>query len=185
MADGSLARRYARALVDLGQEGACVDQLDRDMATFSAVLHQDGDALANALTNPGLTQDERRLVLDRVLGRVFVHPHVRNLLRLLNDKSRFFAFDDIRRAYTELADDLAMRTRATVTTARPLNESMKATVSAALSKSTGRQVIVTFEVDNSLLGGMVAQVGDKVFDASIRARLAELQQSLLHGAAEA
>ena len=62
---------------------------------------------------------------------------------------------------------------------------MRADVRAALGQSTGRTVIVTWSVDPSLLGGMVAQVGDKVFDASVRARLVELQQSLLHGAAEA
>ena len=185
MAEGSLARRYARALVSLGQEDRCVDALDADMATFSAALHQDDGLLSSALNNPGLTQDERRNVLERVLGTVHVHAHVRNLLRLLNDKSRFFAFDDIRRAYAEQADELAGRVRATVTTASPLGEAMRADVRAALGQSTGRTVIVTWSVDPSLLGGMVAQVGDKVFDASIRARLVELQQSLLHGAAEA
>ena len=162
-----------------------MDQIDRDLAHFSAVLHEHHGALAGALNNPGLTLDERRQVLEHVLMRLNLHRHVKNFLRLLNDKSRFFAFDDIRRAFTDMADELANRTRATVTTARPLSEHMKDSVAHALSKSTGRHVVVTYHVEPSLLGGMVAQVGDKVFDASIRARLAELSQSLLHGAAEA
>ena len=181
MAEGSLGRRYARALVSLGQESSCVERLDRDLAAFSEVLELGGGALRGALNNPGLTLDERRTVLEDVLKRVNLHPHVRNLLRLLNDKSRFFAFDDIRRAYTELADELAGRVRATVTTARPLGLSLRAQVQAALSKSTGKDVVVTFETDPTLLGGMVARVGDRVFDASVRARLAELEQILLSG----
>lgn len=186
MAEGSLGKRYARALVDLGREDGVVDRLEGDLAAFASVLDLDNGALRAALENPGLTQDERRGVLDAVLVRVPLHPYVRNLLRLLNDKSRFFAFGDIRRAYSELADDLAGRTRASVSTARPLSPALQAQVRAALSKATGRDVVVTFETDPDLIGGMVARVGDKVYDASVRARLNELQSALLRGeAAEA
>lgn len=181
MAEGSLGRRYARALVSLGQEGNCVERLDRDLSAFAELLDQENGALRTALTNPGLTHVERRTVLDQVLGRIQLHPHVRNMLRLLGDKSRFLAFDDIRRAYSELADELAGRVRATVTTARPLGLSLRAQVQNALAKSTGKEVVVTFETDAELIGGMVARVGDKVYDASVRMHLAELEQSLLSG----
>lgn len=181
MAEGSLGRRYARALVALGQEGNCVERLDRDLAAFAEVMDAGDGALRGVLNNPGLTQEERRAVLDEVLKRIQLHPFVRNMLRLLNDKSRFFAFDDVRRAYSELADELAGRVRATVTTARPLGLSLRAQVQAALAKATGKDVVVTFENDPDLLGGIVARVGDKLYDASVRARLGELEQALLRG----
>ncbi len=181
MAEGSLGRRYARALVALGQEGNCVERLDRDLAAFAEVMDLGDGALRSVLVNPGLPNNERRAVLEDVLRRVQLHPHVRNLLRLLGDKSRFLAFDDIRRAYSELADELAGRVRATVTTARPLGLSLRAQVQLALARSTGKDVVVTFETDPALIGGMVARVGDKVYDASVRMHLAAMEQTLLTG----
>lgn len=181
MAESALGRRYARALVSLGQEAGCIERIDRDLSAFAEVMDLGGGALRGTLISPSLTTVERGRVLDEVLKHVSLHPFVRNLLRLLNDKSRFFIFDDIRRAYTELADELAGRVRATVTTARPLGLSLRAQVQAALTRATGKDVVVGFEVDSELIGGIVARVGDKVYDASVRARLQEMEHSLLSG----
>lgn len=187
MADASLARRYAQALVDLAQESNAVDPIGQELVSFKDVLDLSGGALRIALSNPGLTIDERRVVLGTVLGRLTLHPYVRNFLRLLADKSRFFVYDQIVSSYLDLADSLAGRQRATVTTARSLGVLTRLQVEQTLSKATGRRLVVTYQVDPGLIGGMVAQLGDKVIDASVRARLNALQNELLRGgrAAEA
>lgn len=182
MAEGSLARRYANAMVSLAEESGAVDAIERDLLAFDQVLGLDNHALRVVLNNPGLTQDERRGVLDAVLARLTVHPYVSNLLRLLADKNRFAAYSDICQAYVGLADELAGRVRATVTTARPIGVLLQAHVEKALRDATGRKVIVTWKTDAALLGGMVAKVGDTVYDASVRARLEALQESLASGA---
>ena len=100
-------------------------------------------------------------------------------LRLLVDKNRFEAFDAIRKATHDMADELAGRVRATVTTATELSGDMAKTVQSALEETTGKSVVIDFAVDPDLIGGMVAQVGDISIDASIRARLESLQQALI------
>ena len=178
MADGSLARRYARALLELGREQACIDQLSADLDAFAAVLDQDDAELRVVLNNPGLTTTERKNGVVAVLGLLPLHQLSRNFISLLVDKGRLVVFDDIRRAYTEMADDLAGRLRATVTTAAPADATTADQIRKVLESTTGKTVLVDFQVDPELIGGIVARVGDTVYDASIRARLQNMRESL-------
>lgn len=182
MADESLARRYARAMVALAQEANAVDQIEHQLGLFDAALDSNDGILRSVLSNPGITTEERRAVLDRVIAGQPMHAHTRNLLRLLADKNRFGAYHGIRKAYSELADELAGRVRATVTTARQPGPLFRYHAEKALSEATKKQVIVTYKTDSSLIGGVVAQVGDTIYDASVRARLQSLEDDLVHGA---
>ena len=178
MASGSIARRYARALAGLGQDSGKVEALGKDLADFASVLDTGEGQLRTALTNPGLTTIERKAVLDQVLTRMSLDKDTANFLRLLVDKNRFEVFDGIQRSYNEMADELAGRARATVTTATKLTAAMQKTVQSALEDSTGKTVEIDFTVDSGLIGGMVAQVGDISYDASVRTRLDALQFAL-------
>jgi len=179
MASGSIARRYARAFIAIGQEGSKTDTLAGDLVTFAGVLDTGDRQLRTALTNPGLTKVERKAVLDQVLSKIQLDADSANFLRLLVDKSRLSEFDGIQRAFNEMADELAGRARAVVTTAAELTADMRKTVKTALESSTGKTVEIDFQVDPTLIGGMVAQVGDISYDASVRARLEDLQSSLI------
>jgi len=179
MANGSLARRYARALVALGQENDSVDRLVQDLDAFDAVLDVGEGELRGVLSNPGLTNIERKSIIEQVLEKLSLDGNTNNFLRLLVDKNRFLAFDDIRQATHEMADELAGRVRATVTTAAELSPSMAAAVQTSLEETTKKSVVIDFLVDPGLIGGMVAQVGDISYDASIRTRLESLQQALI------
>ena len=178
MADGSLARRYARALLELGQSHSCIDQLGADLDSFAAVLDDNDGQLRSVLNNPGLTTTERKNVVNAILGLLTLHQLSRNFIRLLVDKSRLEVFDAIQRSYTEMADELAGRIRATVTTATPADAATADQIRSVLESTTGKTVLVDFQVDPDLIGGIVARVGDTVYDASIRARLQNLQETL-------
>ena len=119
MADGSLARRYARALVELGKEDSDVDRFASDLREMTQILGQ--GPLAGVLGNPGVTQSERKAVLTKVLARTDFHTHVKSFLSLLVDKNRFSIFPDIVREYEAIADTLGRRVRATVTTSTSLD----------------------------------------------------------------
>lgn len=178
MADGSLARRYARALILLGQENHALDAVGSGLATIGAVLDLNDGQLRGVLVNPGVPLAERHAVLSEVLRRLALHGYVNNFLRLLLDKSRFAVLPEITLAFGEMADELAGRVRATVRTARALDAVTSAQVEAALAQATGRTVVVRYVVEPGLIGGMVAQVGDKVYDSSVRGRLEQLQLAL-------
>jgi F-type H+-transporting ATPase subunit delta len=178
MADGSLARRYARALILLGQENNALDVIGAGLGVIGGVLDLNGGQLRGVLVNPGVPLAERHAVLSEVLRRLGLHAYVNNFLRLLLDKSRFAVLPEITLAFGEMADELAGRVRATVRTARALDAVTSAQVEGALAQATGRTVVVRYVVEPGLIGGMVAQVGDKVYDSSVRGRLEQLQLAL-------
>ncbi len=179
MVNGSIARRYARALISIGQENGKTDSFAGDLVSFASVLDLGEAQLRGALTNPGMSTVERKAVLEQVLGKLSLNKDVGNFLRLLIDKNRMGAFDGIQQFFDEMADEIAGRARAVVTTATKLDASMKKTVQGALEASTGKTVEIDFQVDPGLIGGMVAKVGDIFYDASVRARLEELQAALI------
>jgi F-type H+-transporting ATPase subunit delta len=185
MANGSLARRYANALVELGREDSDVDRFGSDLKEMGRVLADRNRQLMGVLENPGITVGERKKVLAAVLERSDFHVYVKSFLQLLLDKNRFRYFFDILREYEAIADEIGHRVRATVTTSVALHGDLQAQVQHSLEQAMKRTVKVEFKVDPALIGGLVAQVGGKVFDASVRTRLQDITSSLLRNAAEA
>ncbi len=179
MVEGSIARRYAKALLEIGREESQVDRFGDDLQRLLRVCESAG-ILTSVMANPVFTLAERRGVLDQLFAGQALHPHTSNFLRLVLDKDRFAALPDIVREYRALADAEAGRVRATVTTAAELTPATREAVARALAQATGKKVVLDTRIDPSLLGGLVAQVGGRVFDASLRTRLDRLQLTLVN-----
>lgn len=178
MTEGSVTRRYAKALLEIAQETHAVDHYGNDLERFWNVCQLDDNRLASALSNPIFTLPERRLVLERVLPGLNLDATVANFLRLLLEKRRMDGLEGIVRDYRAFADVEANRVRASVTTAASLDAISRVQVQRALEVATGKSVVLDARVDAGLIGGMVAQVGSRVFDASIRSRLERLALTL-------
>lgn len=177
MLEGSIARRYARALLEIAREGGLTDRMGDDLARFARLVE---GQLATVMGNPVFTQQERTGVLEAVLPGQALHPTVANFLRLLMEKGRFGVLPDIVREYRDLADQEAGRVRAVVTSATELSAATRDQVAQALTQATGKKVVIETRVDPTLLGGLVARVGSRVYDASLRTRLDRLQLALVH-----
>jgi F-type H+-transporting ATPase subunit delta len=177
--DDAVSRRYAQAMIDAAGEANAVEAVGADLSRFLELMDADHELLGGALASPVFSQDERRAVLDAVLPRLGFHPLTNNLLRLVNDKRRFDRVHDIVEAFRGLADDRAGRARVTVQTAEPLTPQLEAEVRQALEAVTRKTVVLRTEVRPELIGGLVAKVGDVVYDSSIRTRLEQIKQALL------
>jgi F-type H+-transporting ATPase subunit delta len=178
MVTGSLARRYAKALLDIGiQEqtwNAIGKEIDRTAAIFTG-----SPELRDALTNPVFPSSKRRLVVEELARRLGLSTVVRNFMLLLLDKGRIGALPDIARALRELVDEHAGRVRATVTTARPLDPALEQRLKTALERTSGKVVLLEKKEDPSILGGVVTQLGDVLYDGSVRTQLQQLREELL------
>ncbi len=179
MANTAVARRYARALLELGIEENCFDQLGTDLTeSMDAFAANDGQILT-ALSHPALSLQERMAILKEILPHLNCHKLVSNFLQLVLEKGRFSILPQILNSYTELADDQAGRARAVVTTVNALSERMLAEVKSSLEAATGKQILLETRTDPNLIGGIVAHVGGKVYDASVRTRLSDIRYQLL------
>lgn len=177
MVTGSLARRYARAVVEIGTANGNLDQLGADLRALARAMH-DSAELVTALTNPAIRRADRRRVIDSLLERVSAQPHTRNLVCLLLDGERLGSLAAISREVDAMIETRAGRMLAEVTSARPLDAAQLTQITAALEKLSGKQVAVTKREDPSLLGGVVAKLGDTVYDGSLRTQLRTLRDEL-------
>ncbi len=178
MIAGSIGRRYAKALLQIGIASKSFDALGRELDRAAETVASSPE-LKGALENPIFPASKRHLVLEDIARRLALSAPTKNLLLLLLDKGRIAALPDIARAHRELVDEQAGRARATLTSAAPLDATIESRLKGALEKQTGKTVILDKKIDPSLIGGVVAQVGDLVFDGSVRTKLQRIREELL------
>jgi F-type H+-transporting ATPase subunit delta len=184
MIPATLARRYARALIQLADSPMQREIFGRDLAAFvrtatAKIEGGEGDATLLSVLDFGIhPQAERRQVLDAVLKRMNLDATVVKFLQLVFERGRIGGIPQIGGAFAEMADTLAGRQKATVTSARPLAADSLAKLKASLERVTGKTILVDTKIDPSLLGGVVAQVGTYVFDGSLKSQLERMRTAL-------
>lgn len=172
----ALVRGYAEALFAIAEAEGELAAVEDELYGFAKTLERE-TALREALTDPALPAENKKALLRDLLGER-ANPHTVNALGFLVDQGRA---RDIGRIAEDLAVVAAERRAhqvAEVRSAVPLDEDQRARLAAALSRATGRQVEVKVVVDPNVIGGLVAKVGDEVFDGSIRTRLSDARGRL-------
>jgi F-type H+-transporting ATPase subunit delta len=178
MITGSLGRRYAKALLSIGVDGKDYEKLGAELAQFATLV--DGNAeLRHFVANPLFPHEQRRNVIETIVKQLGFTLTMHNFLLLLSDKNRINALPEIARAYKELSDAEAGRVRATVTSAVPLTAEMQTRIKNVLETKSGKKVTLDSKVDPSLIGGVVTQLGDLVYDGSVKNQLEQMKQELL------
>ena len=178
MADQHDARinAYAEAVLGIaraeGFSSEAEDELFRFARTFEA-----NDDLRAALANNALPVERRVAVVDDLLGgRALILSNA--VVSFIVSIGRAHDLPAIVDRYVELAAQTRSREVAEVRSAVPLTEQQTARLAAALSRATGKQVEVKIVVDETVLGGLVARVGDTVIDGTVRHRLDQLKETL-------
>ncbi len=174
MLKGAVAKRYAQALFDVGIERGLLDQFQQDLAVITQILvHPD---VARALENPKVPFSAKRELIRRFLGDR--NPYVLNFVDLLMSKNRTPVIERIRESYQELYNAEKGIAVAEVTTAVPLADEEMNRLIKKLSQITGKQVILEPRVNESILGGLVVRIGDRVIDGSTITKLKALRAEL-------
>ena len=174
---GSISRRYARAIFDIGTAKGLYEAFGTELDGLAEV-YSGSSELRQTLENPVFKLDQRRSILEKILPRVSPSREVRNFALLVLERGRISSLPQIARAYRELVDEKLGRVRASVTSAQPLDPATQTAVQRALERRTGKRVVLTTSTDPSLIAGLVARVGDLVFDGSLRTRLESLKSRI-------
>lgn len=175
-----VAKRYAKALLEIGQEDGNLEQYGVELNRM-AQLFRESEELETALANPAIALDNRRRLLDIFLDKLELSPMVKNFYRLLLDRGRIACTRDITELYSQLLDEVKGVVRAQVLAAAPLSEQEIQRIKDALQKVAGNEVIIEMKEDPSLIGGVVAKIGDLVLDGSVKSQLESLKESLKRG----
>ena len=180
MSNNALAKRYAKALVQLGSEGGLIDRFRDELSVVSGIFSSNNELLS-AFADPALTQDQKKNIMKELIGKTACSELVGNFLLLLVDKNRVAFLGQIVQTYETLADEFSGVIRPVITTAFALDDSQVVAIQGALEKKTGKKVVPQMVVDASLLGGVVTQIGDIAYDNSVKTQLKRIKDILQKG----
>lgn len=172
-----LAKRYAKALFAVGKEGNAFAEFTKTLGAM-AELFSGMPEVADALTNPLYPVEAREKVMEHLLVSMQVSQVLGNFFKLLVQKKRANILPDVAAVFQAMVDAENNMCQGTVVSAMELTPELSAKVKATLEKITGKQVVLTAQVDPSIIGGIVAKVGDLVLDGSIKSQLAGLKESI-------
>lgn len=173
------ARRYAQAAFEIAERDDTIPAWHEQLELAAAVVAD--ERVARLVDSPAILLVERERMLEEALGAHLAPPPL-NLVRLLVRRGRASLLPQVAREFHRLANRREGIVEATVTSAVPLSEAELAAVRASLEAVTGARVALASEVDEGVIGGLVARVGDRLIDSSVRGRLQRLRDQLVAGA---
>ena len=180
MTNSLVSRRYADALFSLGQKNNAINDYGTGLMELARVVAEE-PKLAKAFKSPVISVNEKKALLSSILDKMEADKVLRNFCFLLADKNRLSELTGISDWYGSLLDNANGILRGKVITAIPLSQDRREKLKNSLEEKAGSKMILDFEVDPDILGGMVLAIGDKVLDTSLRAQLGILGDILKRG----
>lgn len=180
MIGSKVSKRYAKALLSLGQEDGNFETYGRDLKDFS-LFCEDHKEVIDVIANQVFPLEDRRKILDVLLEKSRYSDVVKHFLNLLLDKNRMGAIHQITDHYERLTDEISNIARAEIVTPRPLREEAQKSLERVLGELTSKTIKVDVKEDEHLIGGLVVKIGDLVFDGSVKAQLERFNESLKRG----
>lgn len=172
----TLIRGYAQALFAVAEAEGQLEQVEDELYRFGEAVEKQ-PKLREALTDPALPGERKKAAIEELLG-TNSSPHTTGLLAFLVEQGRAKDLPRILQAMAELAAERRRKALAEVRTAVPLDAKRRDQLAKALSKATGKDIELKVLVDPTVIGGVVARVGDQVFDGSVRRKFELARQQL-------
>jgi F-type H+-transporting ATPase subunit delta len=167
---------YANGLFEIAKAEGTLDEVEDELFRFARSL-ESSDALRATLTDELIPTAKRQAIVEDLLGGRATTTTTQ-LVSLVVGSGRGRELPAIIDKLVERAAAAKERAVAEVRSAIPLTDDQRARLAAALNNATGKQVELKVVVDPTVLGGLVASVGDTVIDGSVRARLDQLKSLL-------
>ena len=177
MSQSTAAQRYALALFQLAQQHNQLASVEEDLREVKVVFKENNDLQA-LLASPKLSLERKKELIRELFGKA--NPLVVNILQLLVDRKRINETVEIATEFEALSNDAQGIADAKVYSTRPLTDDERAEISSAFAQKVGKQTLrIENEIDPSLLGGIRLQIGNRIFDSSVSAKLDRLKTQLL------
>jgi F-type H+-transporting ATPase subunit delta len=174
----TVARRYATALADVVSKTGDVATVRNELKTWEEMIAGNPD-LRSAFSNPAIQHLDKEAVLNSLIAKTNPSRTTANFLRILLKNDRLVDLKEINVKFDSVLEERSGTVAARVTSARDLSEEEKAALRANIERLTGRQVNLSYEINEAIIGGVVTRVGSTVYDSSIKTQLENLRQELI------
>lgn len=173
----TVARKYARALLDLGIQEGNYEALGKDLAKMADLLKENKELRA-VLASSFYPVASRKAIAKALVESLGLSKTVADFIDLLIERGRIDHFSEITKTYESLCDEVSRRIRATLVTATELSQVLVKEIKGQLESSTGKEVILSVEEDPSLIGGVLTKIGNVIYDGSLKTQLLKIKENL-------
>lgn len=177
----TVARRYATALADVViSRGEAREVLD-ELSAWERMMRENS-TLLEVFSNPTIPYDKKQNVLSALIARAKVRPTTANFLQVLLRNQRLAELGEVNKRFEYVLDERAGVTSAEIKTARPVPAAAQEALRSKLASMTGKNVRLSFETDEELIGGIVTRIGSTIYDGSVRNQLERAKAQLIGNA---
>lgn len=176
----TIARRYAGALADVVTKTNETETIKSELKVWEQMIVGNFE-LNSVFANPSIQHSDKEKVLESLLQKSAPSKTTANFLRVLLRNSRLTDLAAINERFDVELEERSGIAAAQVTSARELGENERAELKANLEKLTGKQVKLDFDINQSIIGGIVTRVGSTVYDGSVKTQLENLKEQLVNG----
>lgn len=175
--DHATLASYATALLELADARGATDQIAGDLKEIAALIDRD-PALKQYMSDPSVSHTDRGDKIARTFGGQTNETLVA-FLKLLNAKGKLGSLGGIAKAFQDLLDVRAGNQHVEVTVAQALTQDELENVRVEISRKIGKHAQITQKVDESIIGGLVLKIGDKLIDGSVKTQLETMKRRLV------
>ena len=173
----AISNRYARALADVSFKTSQHEKVELELLQFEQLLNRERE-LFLFFTNPAIPVPRKKAACREIQQRLGLSSLTSNFLFVLLDNYRIRYFSEIRQAYQKAANERLGLVEARITTAADVDSRVKSRLESCLAQLTGKKVLLKYEVDRDLIGGVITRIGDTIYDGSIRQQLSLIKARL-------
>jgi F-type H+-transporting ATPase subunit delta len=173
----TLAKKYARALLEIGQQAGNFEALGSQLQQIGDLLRRSKE-LKTTLASAAYPAVHRQAIARAIGQALGFSKETIDFIDLLIERERMDHFPEIAKAYEGLCDTSCNRLRASLVSAMKLSPKLVEEVTNQLKSSTGKEVILSVQEDSSLIGGALAKIGNVVYDGSLKTQLLKVKRNL-------
>ena len=178
MSQGVIARRYAKALINLAEKD--LENTGKSLTALADVFSNSTE-LSEVLSDTKVSSQIKQNVLKKILKKIKVSKLVDTFIRYLLAKRRIVLLPNIERAFNLFLQEKLGRIEAGITVAQEISEVTVGKLENAISRYSGKEVTVNITIDPAIIGGIVTRIGSVVIDGSIHTQLNQIRQSIIRG----
>jgi len=170
-----LSGRYAKALYELARDSKVIPSIVKDFDSFKKLL-QDNNTLKAMIQSPAVSKANKEVLILKILKKAKGHKLTLNFCGTLAKNGRLMLINEIIDVFLSEISRINGEVKAEVTSSFALDKSQQDEVKSAISKATGvKKIVLSNNVDESLIGGLIVKIGSKMIDNSIKTKLNRLE----------
>ena len=173
-----ISQRYALALYELSKEQNQIEEVELNLKSFMKVYNSNED-LKNFVKNPTHSIEDQKIIFERILALMNLNKTIKNFFSVLIIKKRVFFVDNIIEEFLKLISYKRGEISANLISSKKLEEKTVLELEKEISANIKNSIKLKSKVDESLIGGVVIQIGSLMIDTSIKNRLAKYKKAMM------